>query len=66
MTFGHLTKRGLLSLCPCAANYKHSFLNIYDFGNLANALSALPEEYTGNVETQRNWREFIKLVEHVV
>lgn len=50
----HREQRGLDTLVVYAANYKHSFLKDLIFRNLVNALSALPEEYTGNVETQRN------------
>jgi len=34
-------------------NYKHSFLGSI-LRDLANAINVSPEEYSGNVETQRN------------
>ena len=41
----------------------HFWINL--FRNLANALNTLPGDYIGNDETQKNWRGFTQLMEHV-
>ena len=33
---------------------------------IANALNNPPGKYDRKVETQRNWREFLQAVEHVI
>jgi len=38
----------------------------YDPVFTANALNTLPEDYGRKIKTQRNWRGFERVVEHVV